>query len=588
MAVTNVEPRSPRGPSALFSGVVVLAVIVIAALALTARQPPPPQIAEFAPQAQHQITHAPIQQTTSVGSGAGGGGGAHGLGSCRGCLPKKPTPSSPPPPIYAPAAHHCFGDPPVQIPTDTQGPPCVAYWTGNNGGSTYWGVTPTEVDVAVPNAGVIGPNQASIPQRIVDDLSSFFNRYFEFYGRHIRIKLTPNLPSGGNGCANQQAYVDQLHQDKFLAATDPGTTDDDCFTAEGARQKMITSARLHSAAPDLTSAVLRRLAPYAWSYEMPADQQFAAVGHFICSQWAGRNASYSTDPTLAQSKRKFGLMFSYNDDYYPVQPDIDAIVASMAACGAKFADVEKYNYVNARQSNSNTAGEALTQWAQQAASRMKAAGITTVVAACIAWPSCNPYPEGANSQNYFPEWLLADSGVPFNATVKLGWAQSSERTSLFELVPAPSQVPYPEMPLNRALNLVDPGFQINQGLYATGDTTVYQQLLLIAAGIQMAGPNLTPQTFARGLQQARFPNPYSPEMEGIVGFGRQNYAMTTDFFLSWWSDSAPVVYADEGNGGWCYVGGGKRFTAATLQETKSQLLPSTLASAPCVATPRGP
>lgn len=78
----------------------------------------------------------------------------------------------------------------------------------------------------------------------------------------------------------------------------------------------------------------------------------------------------------------------------------------------------------------------------------------------------------------------------------------------------------------------------------------------------MAGPDLTPYSFERGLQEARFPNPYSPEMEGVVGFGGGSFAMTTDAAVMFWSNTALPPYADEGAGAWCYVDGGRRFTSA--------------------------
>src|SRR5258708_17094819 len=45
----------------------------------------------------------------------------------------------------------------------------------------------------------------------------------------------------------------------------------------------------------------------------------------------------------------------------------------------------------------------------------------------------------------------------------------------------------------------------------------YWVMLLMASGIQMAGPNLTPQSFEAGLQRAAFPNPDDPIMAGKGG-----------------------------------------------------------------------
>ena len=49
----------------------------------------------------------------------------------------------------------------------------------------------------------------------------------------------------------------------------------------------------------------------------------------------------------------------------------------------------------------------------------------------------------------------------------------------------------------------------------------YNELLILAAGIQLAGPNLTPETFAQGLASTTFPNPGAagaPFFQATVGF----------------------------------------------------------------------
>ena len=57
----------------------------------------------------------------------------------------------------------CVGDPPRQT-EDPQSPPCVAYWTGDNGGATWKGVTHTTVTVVTPVARTCDTDRAtSVP-----------------------------------------------------------------------------------------------------------------------------------------------------------------------------------------------------------------------------------------------------------------------------------------------------------------------------------------------------------------------------------------------------------------------------------------
>src|SRR5207247_1695555 len=77
-------------------------------------------------------------------------------------------------------------------------------------------------------------------------------------------------------------------------------------------------------------------------------------------------------------------------------------------------------------------------------------------------------------------------------------------------------------------------------------------------GFQMAGPDLTPETFERGLRQTRFPNPAHPIMAGAAGFRDGDHSMTDDAAEVWWSNAARSPYEDQGLGTFCYVDAGAR------------------------------
>ena len=71
-------------------------LVTLALTALTSRQPPPPTIAEFAPQSVENITDAPTDQSSSAGRGAGecrgGGQGCTGEQSDGAAIPTPPPP----------------------------------------------------------------------------------------------------------------------------------------------------------------------------------------------------------------------------------------------------------------------------------------------------------------------------------------------------------------------------------------------------------------------------------------------------------------------------------------------------------------
>src|SRR5688500_10245544 len=138
--------RRPRSPGVTYSVITLGLVVLLAAVAMTQRQPPPPTIAEFAPQAIEQIT----DPSNEVGRGARNADGS---------LDAEPTPSAPAVPdslIDVPRVRRCVGNPPRQI-EDPQSPPCVPYWAGDNGGATSKGVTRDEIRVAYVGSETITP-----------------------------------------------------------------------------------------------------------------------------------------------------------------------------------------------------------------------------------------------------------------------------------------------------------------------------------------------------------------------------------------------------------------------------------------------
>lgn len=580
--MTSPETPAPGGSgrvdrvlNATLLGVITL---VVATAALTARPPAPPAVAQFAPQAQHHITRAQSRLSGDFGSPGGGPGGTGGLPTP---TPKPTVPPVPPPVIAPPAAksHNCFGEPghEIQIDIDTQGPPCVPYWLGKNGGATYKGVTADTIHLAIPKNMTGPPND---PERAVQDLARYVNRHFELYDRKIDIYV----PGSVTECKTGVQIADDLAKRGIFAVTDPEDRSDDCFDNEVARNKFIVSGRVQAAIPDLTTAKLRELSPYVWNYERPADLQWGDGGNFVCSQLAGGNSVYSSDPIVGNKPRKFGLIFLYYQDLWSSQGSIDAMTSAMSRCGAKFDDVEKFDFVGA---NQNTAVADEQNWATNAVQHMKNLGITTVVTVCPDQLSCPVIANAASNQSYYPEWLLVNTGLYFNSMFQVGWPTKDERQSVFMLSPIPAQVPYASLPVNRAIAEVDPGFQINDALDAWKATVWYKQLLLIVSGIQMAGPHLTPQTFAAGLHEANFPNPASPAMEGAAQFG-DGYGMTQDFTVQWWSDTRPAIWPDDGAGTWCYVQGGRRYDGDYFRTKKPAVLPPPpLATATCVNSPPG-
>ena len=97
------------------------------------------------------------------------------------------------------------------------------------------------------------------------------------------------------------------------------------------------------------------------------------------------------------------------------------------------------------------------------------------------------------------------------------------------------------------------------------------------SGIQMAGPNLTPETFRAGLQKTKFPNPDHPIMAGKVGF-EGDFSMTNDGAEFWISSKDEGPYGPHQGPTFCWVDGGKRHGRGTWPKS-----PETFYTGPCDA-----
>jgi hypothetical protein len=106
-------------------------------------------------------------------------------------------------------------------------------------------------------------------------------------------------------------------------------------------------------------------------------------------------------------------------------------------------------------------------------------------------------------------------------------------------------------PALATLRYQDPAWQLDP---SDGNTTyeeVYKPLLILAAGVQLAGPNLTPQTFEEGLHRTAFPNPTDPRQLGKVGFNTGDHTFVDDAIESFWSEGATGPDGQYA-GAWCY------------------------------------
>jgi hypothetical protein len=556
--------RGSRGPTTVYTTAAVVLLVLIATLAITTESASPPSIAEYAPHSIQQIKHAPPNQAGNFGDV----GGAPAAGGKTAGPSPSPSPSLTPPVGTSPRTLTCVGEPPRQT-ADPQSPPCVSSWVGNNGGSTSKGVTSTEVRVYMPP--LFNNNEYF---RVVADLQKYFNNHFEFYGR--QLNLSPQQTSGGaepsaNGtCSDIQAQADWVSKElNVFAAADNGS--DSCWYDEIGRNKVISL----SGQTTENRFEQQKLAPYLYSYPGDGEDLLGATGEFICKQLAGKDATHSSDAVYSRSKRVFGLIVSATLSEIPTPQA--TINDQLRKCGEKFAKTVVIQAGSSDDQSQNQQDNA--QWAaaaQNAVVAMHQAQVSTVVCVCQILATA-AISSSANSQNYFPEWITERSD---QNVLTQGWA-ASERPSMMMVSSFPKQIRESQSFFIQALQEVDPGFcPCASSLDFLYGQLTYWQLLMLASGVQMAGPDLTPYSFQRGLQSTVFPNPPDPLDEGHVSFAGGRHTMIDDYLVAWWNSAQSPPYQGDPQGSWCYAEGGRRFALGAFPAR--QLLPANFATATCI------
>jgi hypothetical protein len=545
-----------RGPSRWSSlahlAAAAVMVVVLVPLVLKAAQASPPSLAEFAPQVQQTIKKAPPGQNSAFGGAEGGGKGA---------ATPTPTPSpsaagaaqATPTPLVVPGGarvNKCVGDPPRQI-EDPQSPPCVPFWdpAKGNGGSTSFGVDAQYIYVGIPQYTLT--NAGDTPTMV-----NFFNDRFEFYGR--KLKVVSIADHGAYTTPeNMQADATALEtnpQGAFAEITYPeqGGAEEVFYDALAAQPHPVISVQgMILALPAADQAHLAAHAPYMWNYMPTPDIVERNLVDVVCKQLAGKPPSHAGAPTSAKPTRVFGILRG-------VRAGVPAYDYSILQNGIQACTGTAPVYKEYESSSNNTGTDVAT-----ALQAMSFAGVTSIACLCPTEEWEQWVSTGADGQDYYPEWLVSNLGdMDGNESLFLGRQDQASHTigvrSLNKELP-PLDTPYVWAIHYESPSNPKPPYNNRNSAW---DDYVYHDLLLLASGIQMAGPKLTPQTFSEALHAVQFPNPGCdgpPSYQACVGFPGESHTMQQSFTEIWYDlrQGNPDINTNQ-PGAYCYVDRGLR------------------------------
>ncbi|MDQ1373816.1 MAG: hypothetical protein QOJ09_1154 [Actinomycetota bacterium] len=481
-----------------------------------------------------------LGDSTSAGGTAGAGGGGGGTAAGKGALP--------------PGVKGGCPDRQKQVPNDPYSPPCVTF-TGSNGGATSKGVTADKIVIAArvlnePGfqqalADVAGAQISDTPddvKRTVLGMADYFNKHFQLYGRKLDIRFydgkgssTTELLGGGQEEAEADATSVAEEIKAFADMTAATVPYHDALT----RRKVVAFGAPYTSREWMTA---RR--PYSWSIATDCSIVTESVAEFTVKRLAKRKAEFA-GPAMQQQTRRFALLSPENPWY---QECVDAGTKIATQAGSPPADRIKYKLDLGSMSNQAT----------NVIAKLKSEGITSVVC------GCDPvFPifltQKAQEQGYEPEWIvtgtaLTDQDIVGQLYDQNQWKRAFGISYLGSPQPLRGSDGYFAY---KSVRSDEPAFIVD---------IIYYQMYMIALGVQLAGPDLTPQTFERGM----FSYPGGAGRVGTWGFGPGHYTPTQDFREIWWNGEATSSQNGK-QGAYIEVDGGKRWKPGTLPNSDPKI-----------------
>ncbi|MGI9577431.1 MAG: hypothetical protein ACR2OH_04485, partial [Microthrixaceae bacterium] len=433
-----------------------------------------------------------------------------------------------------------------QVPQDPYSPPCLKWSGGDNGGATSKGVTGDSIKVAVRleafTNGVADAlsrvAKAKIPNESTDKITNtveglveFFNRTYEFYGRKLELQIY-----SGAGIPAQEILgggQESAQRDALRVASELGSfVDASAITPpylDALRQNKIIAV----GAPFVSQSYMTQRRPYVWSPEPDCTVVARSVASYYLQKMAGKPATLAKGP-LQGKPRRLGIVAPDNA-WYQECANTAIDILNKGGAGSEIVLVDKYSVDLANmapQANSVTA-------------KLRANDVTTVL--CMCDPVLLVFlTTQTGNQNYIPEWL--QTGMAFTDLDLVGQIMDPrEWNGAFGVSFRGPTLPTNAGPGYRAFKAVRPNEEPSQS-----SELMYGILQIIAIGVQLAGPNLTPESFEAGL----FRYPARTGALGTWKFGPGDYTPQQDAREVFYSASTRSPQNGD-IGAWIDTSGGK-------------------------------
>jgi hypothetical protein len=407
-------------------------------------------------------------------------------------------------------------------------PPCVPVFDADNGGSTYQGVTATEIKIVryvAPDdpatqaalTAIGGADDPAVQDRTDNAFFRYFNTHFETYGREATwVKYEAVDDSEEAQRADAVAIAEEMKPFAVWAAP--------TVTAEELANRGVICICTVSQTRDFYT----RNFPYIWGSLPEIELYYEHLAEYIGKRLWNRPAKHAgQNLRVSNDVRKFGLIYLEGT---PERIDAGAKAAAkyfdqlLAQYGAKVEVSVAYIFDIQQQQQQSTSIIA----------QMVSAGVNNVI--CI----CDPlYPifltTEATRQQYYPEWLITGTALIdttfFGRTYdKAQWEHAFGISPLWVFF-SRVEMSSGSGAVHHMIEGLPNGMQ-GEGVQVNVRQAPIQQVM---TGITWAGPNLNPQTFGAGML-ARPPSGGVPK-EPLVYYTETSPVSIKDFTEVWWNSS---------------------------------------------------
>ncbi len=530
--------RRARGEARQYVGVLysALALAVAVALLPSILRPPPEQTNDSAalnpgapPDDQADSLIEAKQQ--AQGSGAGASEEA----------------AAPPTTVKPPKAFgQCYGSP-ARVVESVYGAPCAPAWKGDNGGATAKNVFPNEVrlslwhGLAAPTAGRVNPEPhagENAVDRTLRVLETYFNAHYQTWGRHVSFY---GGAEGGTTPEDQQAEANhELNDWKIFGAWHIDKPFCERISTVG---PVICNPYEHS--------YFVKHRPNFYSFMMDIDQSNGFDAEFACKKLINRPAEWAGVGVDKNKPRKFGI----------------AAESTVSVTQSPDSFNRSFNHECGGYADPYTVDSNRPETISVAMQQMYAHGVTTIMLDVLGGTAAIMM-AAADALGWQPEWMIMGNyGLDLNAFARLypkTQAQHVFGINTWELPHA-----FEQWECAIAYKSIDPSNTADQ------DTCEYywHPIVVLMNMIQEAGPKLTPQTVADGMNRLGQRFPSDPKWAIGGGFGPDDFSYMDDVGVVWYSTTR-IDPERGGPGAYVWVQGGRRFKRGEIPADNSEMFKS--------------